>query len=327
MPLVMETMTGFTRRISLALAVFGLALPHAHAQILRLPESACAELPASGDGFESAPQSWASRGSGGAVGAGNAFISVPGFENQAGYSQREYFYFVPELPLSQVMPVVVALHGTAGSPTAARNEARIVRDLWIDAASRHGFAVVAPVGGSALGSWNSPDAPGQRPSDYDVIAAVVDQIEHRHNIERLRRYLWGFSAGGHVALDLMLNPWHDAFNRRQFAAVAINAGALIGLACAGIDAGACDQALHDAFPRLPLQVLAGASDPLAVRALQDAPRFRSQGWIDGETYRLQSFTGGHWVEPSHPQQQYQWLCRFSRSGDPIERFRLRSGTP
>jgi predicted esterase len=314
-------------RFILAIVV-GLAVaPAVSGQIVRLPETACAEASASGDGFEVAAPSWPSRGVGGGPGAGNGFVAVPGFELLPAYAHREYFYFVPEVSLGVVMPVVIALHGTAGSPSRARTEARVVRDLWTDAANRHGFAVVAPVAGSSLGSWLAPDAPGAAPSDYDMITAVMRQMESRYDIERARRYLWGFSAGGHVAIDLALRPWHEGFGRRQFAAIAINAGTLAGQACRGGTTSECDLALHDAFPRLPLQVMIGDLDPLVAQVVADAPRFRSQGWTNLRDYQLLTFGGGHWVEPTHPQQHWDWLCQYARRLDPIERFRLRPYTP
>jgi poly(3-hydroxybutyrate) depolymerase len=297
------------------------------AQVVRLPATACAEAGAAGDGFEELALSWPSRGIGGSAGSGNAFVAVPGYASLPAYAHREYFWFVPELPAPAPMPVVVLLHGTAGSPAAARNEARIVRDLWTAAASEHGFALIAPVAGSALGSWLAPDQEGAAPSDYDVIAAALADLESRHDIERARRYLWGFSAGAHVALDLIVNPFHTGFGRRQFAAVAGNAGALAGLACAGLSAVECDAQLRAAFPRLPLQMLVGSSDPLRGHAVADAQRLLAQGWTDQRDYRLVEFTGGHWVDWSHPAAQWSWLCQFARRLDPIERFRLRPSTP
>ncbi len=297
------------------------------AQTLRLPSSACAEVGAQGDGFETSTSTWPSLGAGGAVGGGNGFVAVPGFESLPNYGHREYFYFVPELPLGKPMPLVVVLHGTAGSPLRARNEARVVRDVWIDAATRYGFAVLSPVAGGSQGSWVAPTAPADAPTDYDVIAAIVHQFEASHNIERARRYLWGFSSGGHVALDLLINPTHAGFGRRQFAALAVNAGVLAGLACNGSRAANCDSALRSAFPRLPLQVIVGDQDPLIGYAAADAPRFRAQGWTDTRDYQLQTFDGGHWVELTHPERQWQYLCQFSRRLDPIERFRLRPYTP
>lgn len=297
------------------------------AQTLRLPPSACAEVGAQGDGFEDATSTWPSLGVGGLPGSRSGFIAVPGFEAQANYAHREFFYFVPELSLNKPMPLVVVLHGTAGSPARARNEARVVRDLWVDAATRYGFAVLSPVAGGSQGSWVAPTTSTDAPTDYDVIAAAMHQIEAGHNIERARRYLWGFSSGGHVALDLLINPTHAGFGRRQFAAITANAGVLAGLACAGTRAANCDSTLRSAFPRLPLQVMVGDVDPLVGYGAADASRFRSQGWADSRDYRLQTFGGGHWVELTHPELQWQWLCQFSRRLDPIERFRLRPYTP
>ncbi len=318
--------------IGIRLAAIGLglaccwALPVA-AQIRRLDAAACAESGATGSGFEEAEQTWPSRGSGGSAGAGNAFVAVPGYSSLPAYASREYFWFVPELPVAVPMPVVVVLHGTAGSPANARNEARIIRDLWTAAATRHGFAVLSPVAGGSHGSWLAPIAAGDAPSDYDVIAAALSDLEARHDIERARRYLWGFSAGGHVALDLALNEFHPMFGRRQFAAVAVNAGALAGLACNGITEGACIDAVRNAFPRLPLQVLVGNSDPLRAYAEGDSARLRSNGWTDQRDYRYLEFTGGHWVDWAHPQLHWDWLCQFGRWLDPIERFHLRPMPP
>lgn len=299
----------------------------AQAQILRLPAAACAELGESADGFEAAWPSWPSGGSGGVAGSGVRSIAIPGFEAHPAYAQRTYFWFVPEQGPAGPMPLVVALHGTAGSPANAYNEARIVRDLWIDAARRHGFAVVSPVAGGSRGSWIAPLAAGDAPTDYDVIGAAIADIESRFDIERARRYLWGFSAGGHVALDLVVNPLHEGFGRRQFAAVGANAGVLAGLACSGLDDVACRVALRQAFPRLPVQVLVGDVDNLRTHAEGDAPRFLGEGWVDARSYRYEQFAGGHWVGLDHPDRQWDWFCQFGRLLDPIERFRLRPTVP
>ena len=105
----------------------------AQAQILRLPAAACVELGDSADGFEAAWPSWPSHGSGGVAGSGVRSIAIPGFETLPAYAQRTYFWFVPEQAPAGPMPLVVALHGTAGSPANAYNEARIVRDLTLTA--------------------------------------------------------------------------------------------------------------------------------------------------------------------------------------------------
>jgi hypothetical protein len=299
----------------------------ASAQILRLPASACAETGEAGDGFETLWPSWASQGVGGVPGSGVRSIAIPGFDSSPAYAQRNYFWFVPEQARPGPMPLVVALHGTAGSPANAYNEARVVRDLWIDAARRHGFAVVSPVAGGNRGSWIAPLAAGDAPTDYDVIAAAVADIEARFDIERARRYLWGFSAGGHVALDLVVNPLHEGFGRRQFAAVGVNAGVLAGLACSGLDDAACRAALRAAFPRLPVQVLVGDADSLGAYATADTPRFLGEGWADGRNHRFQVFAGGHWVGLDHPDRHWDWFCQFGRVLDPIERFRLRPTVP
>lgn len=300
---------------------------HANAQILRLPAAACAEPGDSGDGFESELPTWPSLGTGGLAGSGSRVIAVPGFASNPAYAQRTYFWFVPEPLRPGPLPLVVALHGTAGSPANAYNEARVVRDLWVDAARRHGFAVLSPVAGGNRGSWVAPLTAGDAPTDYDLIAAAMADLESRYNIERARRYLWGFSAGGHVALDLVVNPLHDGFGRRQFAAVAVNAGVLAGLACAGLDDATCRIALRDAFPRLPVQVLVGENDSLRPYAEADTPRFLGEGWVASRNHAFQTFSGGHWVGLDHPDRHWDWFCQFGRVLDPIQRFRARPNTP
>jgi poly(3-hydroxybutyrate) depolymerase len=299
----------------------------AQAQTLRLPAAACAELGESADGFETAWPSWPSRGSGGVAGSGVRSIAIPGFETLPAYAQRNYFWFVPESLPAGPIPLVVTLHGTAGSPVNAYNQARIVRDLWVDAARRHGFAVLSPVAGGSHGSWIAPLASGDAPTDYDVIAAAMADLESRFDIERARRYLWGFSAGGHVALDVVINPLHDGFGRRQFAAVGVNAGVLSGLACNGLDDAGCRLVLRQTFPRLPVHVLVGDADGLRTYAESDVPRFLGEGWVDARNYRYEEFAGGHWVGLDHPDRQWDWLCQFGRLLDPIQRFRLRPTVP
>jgi poly(3-hydroxybutyrate) depolymerase len=314
------------QNLSGMLMLLGLAGTPA-AQVLRLPDAACAEIGEAGDGFESGWPSWPSRGTGGITGSGERLFAVPGFESNPAYAQRRYYWFVPTLPGPAPMPLVVVLHGTAGTPANARNEARIIRDIWVDAAHRHGFAVLSPVAGGSHGSWIAPIVAGDAPTDYDLIAAAMADLESRFDIERARRYLWGFSAGGHVALDLVVHPLHDGFGRRQFAAVGVNAGVLAGLACAGLDDAACRDALRETFPRLPLQVLVGDNDSLRSYADADTPRYLGAGWVAARNHAFQTFSGGHWVGLEHPDRHWDWFCQFGRVLDPIERFRARPNTP
>lgn len=297
----------------------------AQAQVVRLPESACAEAQTLQDGFESAWWSWPSRGQGGAIGSGKTVFAVPGYASLPQYAQRSYYWLVPDR--SGPMPLVVVLHGTAGDIVNAHYQAQVLRDLWTPAATRFGFAVLVPVAGSSRGSWVAPLNATDAPTDYDVIAAAIADFESRHDIERARRYLWGFSAGGHVALDVVVNALHSGFGRRQFAAVAINAGVLGGLACNGISETACNAALRTAFPRLPVSMLVGDADPLRPYAENDAARMVANGWVEARNFRYLEFPGGHWVDVAHPESHWAWMCGFARQLDPLERFRLRPTVP
>ena len=74
-------------------------------------------------------------------------------------------------------------------------------------------------------------------------------------------------------------------------------------------------------------VLVGDVDPLRTYAEGDSVRFSTRGWVASQSFRYLEFTGGHWVELTHPDLQWDWFCQFARRLDPIERFRLRPALP
>lgn len=109
------------------------------------------------------------------------------------------------------VPMVLALHGQAGSPSAANTAAQAVRNAWAAVADANGFIVIAPVATGGSGGWL---APPPNPSDYSIMAAAIADVESAYNIDMSRRIGWGFSAGGHVMHDIMLERlWRPHFDR------------------------------------------------------------------------------------------------------------------
>lgn len=270
----------------------------------RLPAWACDHPDALFvDGFAGATarQRLPSGGSGGPVpGSFVRTVTVPG------YGTRSYYVHVPT-GYAEVKPVplLIALHGAAGSQAAAHSAAEGLRDDWRPSADAGSFLVVAPVAGGTSGGWIVPPPD---PSDYDVIAAVIADVEAAYDVDQSRRIGWGFSAGGHVMHDLVFNQFSDEVNVDSFAAVAIHAGAMQALACQST--WQCE-ALVAAMPRrLPMAFVVGDGDPMQPYVQTDHARLLSHGWSNGVDAFWSMFGGGHTYAPAHLEQVWAWLCPF-----------------
>lgn len=286
-------------------------------EILRLPRSACttATLFASsfedGENFAGDP----SLGVGGGIGNSSRVIAVPGAEGDPTYGNKTYYIHVPSnYQADKATPLVVVLHGAAGSQPLAHTQAQSMRSLWTAVSDANGFIVAAPVGSDGTnGSWLVPSYLGHFPTDYDVILAVIADIQSRYNIERQRRYLWGFSAGGHVALDILLNHYSATLDGDYFAGFGVNAGVSAGLACQGLSEFACNTLFSTLDPKTPVDMHHGTSDGTVNIAFAEADRtrFNSNGWVEGETFFWQAFNGGHTVLAAHPAEHWNNLCTFA----------------
>jgi poly(3-hydroxybutyrate) depolymerase len=242
-------------------------------------------------------------------------LAVPGFENHSIYGSKSAFLYVPtSYRAGTPMPLFVLLHGTAGSRALAVGNASTFRNFWAGAAEAGGFIVAAPAASGSVGGWVAPVSPTDTPSDYDVIEALIERVERDYDIDPARRYLWGFSGGGHVAIDVLLNRFHRRVNGDRFAAFAVSAGVSAGLACSGLSAELCGSVFAAGGSHRPIDVRIGLSDPLLPRAVEDRPRFLAHGWSEGLTFFWQPFAGAHTVLPEHPLQIWNNLCRF-RNGD------------
>ncbi len=239
-------------------------------------------------------------------------LALPGRENDPVYGNKLVFLHVPaSYQVAQRTPLVLILHGAAGNPTAAIGQANVLLSLWRRAAAEGGFIVAAVVASGPNGSWIAPGSATDTPTDYDVIDAAVRRVEAEYSIDEGRRYLWGFSAGGHVALDIALNEIHPRIHSGYFAGFGVNAGVSAGLACSGAGTSGCLQVFSAGPMKRPIDVHIGGSDNLIAFAVDDRARFQSLGWSPGVTFFWHEFEGGHYVLAEHPIQVWNNLCGFS----------------
>lgn len=111
------------------------------------------------DGFQSASAitRLPSNGSGGTTGNVSRTVSV------AAYGSHTVYLHVPaSYAPTHPMPLVLALHGQAGSPAQADTAAQAVRNSWSTIADANGFIAIAPVATGGAGGWI---APPPNPSD------------------------------------------------------------------------------------------------------------------------------------------------------------------
>ncbi len=296
----------FAPRIILAacaLGVFGTAMA---GRAVQLPDYLCGGSDSIfADGYETGGMfsSDPSQGNGGVWPGSSSRSFTVAVLGQVTY----YAYVPPQYNPAQAMPLMVVLHGAPGSPAAAFQAAQALRDAWKIAADTYGFVIVAPVAsGPQYGSWTTYP-------DYDKLESAWVDIAARWNIERNRRSLWGFSAGGHIAWDMVLN--HDplnyptVFHADSLASLAISS-ANSAFACQG-SASQCN-VLFAALPHhLPVDIHIGTSDSLYPWAAADNQRLLANGWQSGRNLSFNPFPGGHVFVASHLPQIAAFACGFA----------------
>jgi poly(3-hydroxybutyrate) depolymerase len=248
------------------------------------------------------------QGSGGTTGTTTHTAHIAGL----GTGVQKYYLYVPtSYAPSQTYPFVLALHGTA--PYASRSGyASDVLTAWSTVAANGQFIVAAPVAdeevsvdGQAGATWSVPP---DSPSDYDLFAAVLADVESAYNIDRTRIYVWGFSSGGSVAYDLALNDYSTTFDASTLAAYSVSAGALGGLACS-YSPNTCPALLQSQSRKVPVDIHVGtADDPGYSYAEVDHADFVSHGWADGSTVFFNTFAGGHTYTTSDLQLAWTHMC-------------------
>ena len=243
-----------------------------------------------------------SNGSGGATGNISRVVNVPGYG-----SHTIYLHVPASYSPNHPVPLVLALHGQAGSPAAANSAAQSVRNAWASVADANGFIVIAPVATGGVGDWILPPP---NPSDYSIFDAAMADAESAYNIDTSRRIGWGFSAGGHVMHDIMLNDFGAPVSIDTFAAYSVSAGDLQGLACQGMNAAQCNALVGAASRRIPLDIHVGNSDPLLPYATSDRNKFQANGWTLSSDLWFTTFTGGHTYATIQLGEIWSNLCPF-----------------
>lgn len=279
-----------SRVATLLLATVGGLLTESGAQAqqtLRLPAAMCRDGSLFADGIESGPLYSPDATPGAAlVNPGNQQRQVLVSSNL-----RTYYLRVPPLyRADRPLPVLILLHGATGSSATTPDAAQDLRDLFSASADRTGVLLVAPPASGASGGWE-PSA------DLPFIEAILDDLEMAVVLDRQRRSLWGFSAGGHVAHGLAL------WNSEVFAAYAVKAGVL--QAYAGVNAPSI------ATREVPLYSRIGTSDPLLPFAQDDVLRFVNAGWQIDDTLQYREVSGGHSYSTTDADSALPWLCRWA----------------
>jgi poly(3-hydroxybutyrate) depolymerase len=220
------------------------------------------------------------RASGGKAAVQTGAVSIAVTVPDTGRSHTFLLQVPQAYEAARAWPLVVALHGSAASPPDA---AALIRTLWQPTADLEGTLVLAPIASGNSGGW-APDF------DTPALACALAEVERRYDVDRARRYLWGFSAGAHYGHALALA------NSTRFAAYAVNAGALYGFACGQPASGyPCETLLPTVARRIPVQLRVGSNDGLESYTDGDEQRLQAAGWVSGETLRKNKFVGGHTV--------------------------------
>jgi len=297
-------MTRFPTLLLGALAVAGRAFA---ASTVILPGTTCPGADRiHADGFEpyAIPHD-PSGGSGGpAPGDFTRTIAVPGV------GTRSYTLHVPAgYDGSEAWPLLVALHGAAGSAAAAPSYAAQVRSDWSALADDGRFLLLVPIASGSQGGWVlDPQAPFPN-GDVATILAAIDDAGAAYAVERSRIYLWGYSAGGHLA------HWLALRRTDRLAAYGVSAGALQPLTCTDAGPPTCASLLSGTPRKIPLDIHIGTSDPLYAYAtwdvLHDRQRFQQGGWVRNRNLYYVPFSGGHVYTVAQLGEIWNHLCPFA----------------
>ncbi len=247
-----------------------------------------------------------SNGSGGAH-PGNVTRQVA----VSGLGLQTYYLYVPSAyAANRAWPLIVVLHGASG-PGTSDSAAQQVRTDWGTLADARGFIIASPVGTNSNGGWNEPDVNGGGPSDYNIIANTISDVEAAYNIDLARVHGWGYSAGGEVLDDIILTGW-AGINANTFAAYAVTGAALAG--CPPYNTvQSCVPA--NAARIIPLDIHIGNTDSIYTGGYtaSDKNAFTASGWMLGTTLFYTVFSdgsppGGHTYTTTHLAQVWSNLC-------------------
>jgi polyhydroxybutyrate depolymerase len=209
-----------------------------------------------------------------AVAASDAAAEVKTCPLEIGQERRTYILFAPDTRRAAALPLVVAMHGGAGTAEQMMGFSR-----FNAIAAREGFAVAYPQGRRR--QWNDGrvfESGGEsRADDVAFIRAVVADIGAKLTLDRRRIYATGISNGGFMSFRLGCEAT-DLF--AAIAPVTATLSANLGARCK---------------PSAPVAVLVinGTADPLVPYAGGEVRvMFAARGAI-WSTDRTMAFWAGH----------------------------------
>jgi polyhydroxybutyrate depolymerase len=134
----------------------------------------------------------------------------PGSTDNLTLNGRDYTLHIgSSVNTDQPSPLVFSLHGLTMSPSLMEMMAR-----WDPVADREGLIIARPAG---VGSMNGWDLTGS--ADFDLMQAIIEDVDGRACVDRKRIYATGFSHGGYMSFAIACRLGDI------FAAVGPNAGA------------------------------------------------------------------------------------------------------
>ncbi|MCB1584021.1 MAG: hypothetical protein R3E90_09300 [Marinicella sp.] len=218
-------------------------------------------------------------------GSGGAY---PGALQRTINIDNTYYYYIPSsYQVEKPLPLMIVWHGAAGAGNA--NLAAInMRNFWQTAAEQHHFIVVAQAATGSNGGWIPT-------TDSSRLGAIISDMDGRYNIEKNRKYIWGFSAGGFVGHALALN------NADYFAAYAVSGADLSYANNAGYTPAS-------AARQLPVFISVGQSDSYYNSAQNDMTNFTNAGWIMDRNIWFDGFIGGHELLNDLPEKAWNKIC-------------------
>jgi polyhydroxybutyrate depolymerase len=173
--------------------------------------------------------------------------AAPGAQMTVMLADRQYLLHVGKaVKPGQAAPLVFSLHGLTMTPSSMESMAH-----WFPLADTKGFIVAGPAGVGASNGWDLTST-----KDFDLMKAVVEDVNKKVCVDRKRIYSTGFSHGAFMSHS------NGCKLSDVFAAIAPHSGAL---------GGACS-------PKRPMPVYAWHGDADATVSYSSG-KSAVDGWV------------------------------------------------